>query len=447
MNLTDPYPVPPWTRPCSGRVSVPGSKSLTNRALLLAALSMEDVTLKGALFSRDSRLLITALRDLGIHVEADEARAIIHIRGQGGRVPAAEASLKVGNAGTAARFLTALVCLHPNGRYHLDGDAEMRQRPMEGLLHALREAGARFEFQEKEGHFPFTVYSSGLRGGNWTVAAGASSQMLSALMMVAPFAASPVHLRSTGARPAFVRMTEGCLRQFGATLEGEYASGYRIANTAHLALPGSTFAIEPDATAASYFLALPAVVGGCLTVRGLHENLLQGDLAFVGVLRSLGLEVRPCDDGFQSVAPATTTLEGGAYDFETFSDTFLTLAAIAPLLSGRVEIAGVGHTRHQECDRITAMAEGLARVGARVEEKPHGLVVYPFGDSPQERVDVVISTYRDHRVAMSFALLGCRDRFHDGRPWLAVEDPLCCSKTFPRFFELLNQLYQENHDG
>ena len=446
--LPDPYPVKPWTSPCRGEISLPGSKSLTNRALVLAAIGRGPVLLQNALFSRDSRLLIDNLDRLGFPIEADEERGTIRIEGQEGRIPACQAVLEVGNAGTAARFLTALVCLNPAGRYRIDGDAEMRERPMKGLLQTLEGAGARFIFHERPDHFPLTVRTNGLQGGNWHVEAAASSQMLSALMMVAPRADGPVAIEASGVRPAFVQMTEMLLRRFGVVIAGSPESGYRISPRGDLDLSPECLSVEPDATAASYFMALPKATGGSLLIRGLKKGMLQGDTALAEVLDDLGMVRKVLRRGWQiqwGKAP-----RGGArtISFETFSDTFLTLAALAPLFPFPLTLSGIGHTRFQETDRIAAMAEGLRELGTRVETGEDRMTIHPWKRN-KERNDncrVVINTYKDHRVAMSFAVAGSFDRYGDGRPWLSLADPACCGKTFPDFFSKLEKLYLNAHD-
>jgi 3-phosphoshikimate 1-carboxyvinyltransferase len=445
--LRDPYPVPVWTAPCCGSVKVPGSKSLTNRALVLAALCDGPVRLEGALFSRDSKLLVDNLRALGFEVRMDASNENVDIRGLAGRIPVAEADLFVGNAGTVARFLTAFLCLHPQGTFHLDGDQEMRNRPMAGLLDALQGLGAEITCHDQPGCFPFTIRTKGLPGGRWGVDASASSQMLSAMMMVAPFASGEVHLRASGARPAFVNMTAALMRQFGAVINGTPEDGFNISNQRPYRIDTRIFQIEPDATAASYFLTLPLVAGGSLTIEGLRAGMLQGDMEFTRVLEAVGLQVDILPEGCRSSFTGQLLARPGTFDFECFSDTFLTLAAVAPLLPFPVTIRGIGHTRHQETDRIHAMTTELRRTGAAVEEGKDRLRIHPFPvPSGTNTEPVVVQTYRDHRVAMSLAILGCRDLRGKGEPWLAVADPSCCGKTFPGFFEVLDNLYRKCHD-
>jgi 3-phosphoshikimate 1-carboxyvinyltransferase len=425
--VPDPYPVKPWTRPCTGSVRMPGSKSLTNRALVMAALSDGPACLEGALFSRDTRIMSTILRELGFKVELHPGEERIEIEGLGGRIPASGGSFHVGNAGTAARFLTAFVCLHPDGHYHFDGDEEMRTRPMLGLIEALQRQGARFTFHGEEGCFPFEVRTSGLRGGAWEVDARASSQMLSALMMVAPLAREPVKIDCPNVRPAFVNMTAGIMRQWGGIIAGTPSEGYELRGSQCYSLPGGVFEIEPAVTAASYFMMLPRVVGDPLELTGF-------------------INIHQTPDGWRISAEPTSPGEHRFYDFKLFSDTFLTLAAVAPLLSNPVTITGIGHTRFQETDRIKAMATELERAGARVEEHEASLTVHPFGEGGGPPGPVTIETYKDHRMAMSFAVLGCARGSAGDAPWIRIADPGCCGKTFPRFFEELERLYLNSHD-
>lgn len=411
--LPDKLPILPFTRPVRGRAELPGSKSITNRALLLAALAPRPVRLTGALFSRDTRIMVAALRQLGFAVAADEAAGVITVDGRGGEIPAREASLDVGNAGTAARFLTALVCLRPDGTYHFDGDEAMRRRPIGALLAALESQGARATAR----NFPFTLRTAGLPGGEVELDASESSQLLSALLMVAPRARAPLTVRLRGetvSRP-FVAMTERMVRQFAAA--------------------PSDYAIEGDATAASYFLALPLVTGGRVALGGFaSRDSLQGDVAFAEVLRTAGLELSA--DGTEASHAPGAPRRGVTADFNAFSDTFLTLAAIAPLLAGPTRISGIAHTRRQETDRVAGMARELRKLGQEVVETEDALEIHPRPLVAGQEIE----TYHDHRFAMSFGILGCLDLHGDGRPWLTVRDPGCCAKTFPGFFDLLARL-------
>jgi 3-phosphoshikimate 1-carboxyvinyltransferase len=438
-------PIAPFTRPADGAVTLPGSKSLTNRALLLAALCGDTVELRGALFSEDTEIMSAALREVGIPVEADRAANIFRVYSAGGHLPDSDATIHVGNAGTAARFLTALCAAAGRGTYHFDGVEAMRRRPMGGLLDALAKLGAKFDFLGQPGCFPFELHASGLRGGTVEIDARESSQMLSALLMVAPLASAPLRIRLVGdVRWPFVAMTLRQMAQFGqptTELALRPAAEFDVPWGRAFAAPAA-YQIEPDATAASYFLALPLATGGSVRLAGLpaRGDSLQGDLAFVDVLASVGLHIQRDGDTLVSSLPAGTKPRGIDADFNTFSDTFLTLAALAPLLEGPTTIRGLAHTRKQETDRVAGMAAELKRLGQEVVETEDTLVITP---RPLRAAE--LETYRDHRFAMSFGVLGCRNLRGDGQPWITVRDPGCCAKTFPNFFEVLAGLRASSH--
>ena len=404
-------PIIPFTGPVRGGVTLPGSKSITNRALILAALGPTTVTLRNALFSRDTRIMIAALRTLGFEITADESALTITITGGGGKIPQRDASIEVGNAGTAARFLTALVSLHPQGNYHFDGDEAMRRRPIGTLLEALEHQGATASARS----FPFTLKTAGLRGGNVRLDATESSQLLSALLMVAPHARAPLTVELKGqtvSRP-FVAMTERMVQQFST--------------------PVVDYAIEGDATAASYFAALALVTRGQLTINGLNLSpaALQGDAEFYRLLAAHQL-ITASDHQVASGHKRS----GFSADFNHFSDTFLTLAALAPLLEGPTRITGIAHTRKQETDRVAGMARELRKLGQQVMETEDTLEIHPRPLTPHREIE----TYHDHRFAMSFGILGCYDLLKNGQAWLSIKDPACCAKTFPSFFDLLADL-------
>lgn len=448
MSLPDLLPIPPFTRPVRGEVVLPGSKSLTNRALPLAALCDAPVTLTGALFSEDTHLMSEALRRLGFAVIEDAARNEIRVEGRGGAFPAAEADLFVGLAGTAARFLTALCAAAPRGVYRLDGVPQMRKRPMKPLIDALRALGADVRCTGVEGFFPLEIHARGLAGGAVELDASESSQLLSALLMVAPLARGDVTVTLRGSvRWSYVEMTAQVMQAFTADgrplIQRRDAQSFTIsAQTRPFHRPGGRYAIEPDASAASYFLALPLVTGGRLSLLGAQDSKqgLQGDTEFADVVRAVGGTVGATDRGLDvSFAPGANR-SGLDRNFKAISDTFLTLAAISPLLRGATRISGIAHTRKQETDRVAGMARELTRLGQRVVETEDALEIHP---APL-RAGETIETYHDHRFAMSFGVLGCHDLHGDGRPWLTIRDPACCAKTFPHFFELLEALRQKS---
>jgi 3-phosphoshikimate 1-carboxyvinyltransferase len=428
MPLPALLPIQPFTRPVRGDVVLPGSKSLTNRALLLAALCETPVQLSGALFSEDTHLMAEALRKLGLTIAADERAGTLLVSGQNNRfVSGGSVELFVGLAGTAARFLTALCAAAPRGVYRIDGVPQMRKRPMQGLIDVLRNLGADVRCLGEEGFFPLEIHAHGLAGGTVTIDASASSQLLSALLMVAPLARGPVDVNlASGVRWTFVEMTARLMEEFGVrTASSPDRTRFRVEPGSYRSPNG--YGIEPDATAASYFQALPIVTGGQLSLPGLRPPGagLQGDAAFALVLERV--RVRSSDRLIEE-------------NFHEISDTFLTLAAIAPLLSGPTKITGIAHTRKQETDRVAGMARELTRLGQHVVETEDSLEIHPRPLKTGETIE----TYGDHRFAMSFGVLGCHDLLRNGQSWLAVRDPGCCAKTFPHFFELLETLRQKS---
>ena len=445
--LPDPLPIQPFTRPVRGEAALPGSKSLTNRALLLAALCDQPIRLTGALFSEDTRLMAEALRRLGCSVIADETASTLAISDQRAAFTSRQpVDLFVGLAGTAARFLTALCAAAPRGVYRIDGVPQMRKRPMAGLISALRALGADVRCTGEEGFFPLEIHARGLLGGPVSLDASESSQMLSALCMVAPLAQKAVEITLVGGvRWPFVQMTARLMENFGQpAIERRKGDVVFIPAATRYVRKDGVYAIESDATAASYFVALPLVVGGSLTLPGLQGlgQGLQGDTAFLEVAQRAGARVAPADGGrgieirFQAGAPR----RGVTQDFSNFSDTFLTLAAIAPLLGGPTRITGIAHTRKQETDRVAGMARELKKLGQDVREENDALTISPRPLT----TGVEIETYHDHRFAMSFGILGCHDLLKNGRPWLSIKDPGCCAKTFPNFFELLDALREKS---
>lgn len=451
MSLPDILPIPPFTGPVRGAVALPGSKSLTNRALLLAALSdRRAVKLTGALFSEDTHLMAEALKTLGFAIIADPARGEVVIDGQDGNIPAQSADLFVGLAGTAARFLTALCAAAPHGTFRIDGIPQMRKRPMKPLIAALRALGADIRCTGEEGFFPLEIHARGLAGGAVELDASESSQLLSALLMVAPLARGDVRITLTGSfREAYVAMSALMMQAFHAGQEAlvrkEGTNVFVVrAQPKPYVLPGAAYAIEADASAASYFLALPVVAGGKLTLLGAQDAKqgLQGDTEFADVVRTIGANVHAASSGLEVSFP-----RGGARaaiaerNFKPISDTFLTLAAIAPLLDGPTRITGIAHTRKQETDRVAGMARELRKLGQDVVEETDALTITPR----PLKSGVEIETYGDHRFAMSFAILGCHALHGDGRPWLSIKNPGVCAKTFPNFFDVLAEVRSNSH--
>lgn len=434
--------VKPFHFKCASSVLPPGSKSLTNRAMILAALSGGKTLLEGALFSRDTEIMADCLSKLGYVVNLNRFEKTIEIESPMGAAPNSSAELHVGNAGTAARFVTALAALRKGGSYKFDCDDAMRSRPMAGLVEALKSQGAKFEFLGEKNALPFIMHTCGLKGGRVEIDAKASSQMLSALLMVGAFADSPmeVSLKGSTVSKPFVDMTVGIMAQFG--VETVFEGGVYKFLRPRSACGERIYKIEPDATAASYFAVLPAVVGGACEISGFAECKLQGDSAFCRLLSDAGLVKTETVGGNLIVEDAEQTVfpESMEFDFNDISDTFLTLAAVSPLLPFRLTIKGIAHTRAQETDRVAACANELRKFCESVVETDDSISVTPY---PPERLaeiaqnPITVKTYADHRMAMSFSILASRDVRGDGKPWVIIEDPGCVSKTWGEFFEVL----------
>lgn len=446
--------IKPFRGKCRASVRAPGSKSITNRALLLAALAGGKTVLNGALFSRDTLIMADCLSRLGYVVSLDKYENKIYVESVLDAVPNSEADLFVGNAGTAARFITALVALRgKGGRYFFDSDKAMYSRPIKGLVNALKSQGAQFDFLGEENHFPFRVKTCGLHGGEILIDAEASSQMLSALLMVSPMADTPVTVKLIGetvSRP-FVDMTLKVMREFGFESNVADKNTFEIAKSQKHIFQEREFNIEPDATASSYFAMLPAIVGGVCELQGFADCRLQGDAAFVGLIEELGLiKTEKTGDNLLVFASGSKVFpQKVELDFKDISDTFLTLAAVSPLLPFELKIKGIAHTRRQETDRVSAMATELRKFCARVEEHADGIEIVPFTrDELRKKISapVLVNTYDDHRIAMSFSILASADIFGDGREWIEIENPDCVSKTWENFFEELYSARSSSDD-
>ena len=450
--MSVPLAILPFKRPLSGILSLPGSKSITNRALIIAALCDGPVTLNGALFSRDTLIMIEALRQLGFEILADKENSIIQIKGQAGAIPNKSASIDVGNAGTAARFITALLAQQKEGEYRLDGDPQMRDRPMKGLIDALTELGsATFTFLEKPFHFPFQMKTHTPQKGYAQVDASASSQILSALLLTLPACKQAIQLDCPNVRTAYVQVTEQIKSHFGISKSAMTEEGaFFIENNSYQRPQDSQFFIEPDLSAASYFFALTVLHGGSLSIKNIPTKPIQGDAAFAELLKFHTLQISPEKNQWNIHRPIESSIHKDLADFNfnLFSDTFLTYAAIAPLLNKETTITGIKHTRLQETDRVSAMATELKKLGQTVIETEDSLKIISDKNALVEKAKAArakgntleIETYEDHRFAMSFGILGTYDLLEDGQAWLSIKDPDCCGKTFPDFFHTLESL-------
>ncbi len=430
MTFPDSLEIIPLGRPVDATVVVPGSKSITNRALLIAALADGRSVLTGALYSDDTRYMAAALNDLGIRVESDEANCRYVVDGQGGRIPATSGELYVGNAGTAMRFLVAALTLG-RGVYRIDGVPRMRKRPIGPLLDALNQLGANAVSEAGTDCPPVRIEANELTGGVARIPGDQSSQYFSALLIAAPFASNGVEIEVIGdlvSKP-YMTMTAQVMRDFGveAVLDTKEWRTFRVAPGQRYL--GRDYAIEPDASNASYFFAAAAVTGGRVRVNGLGRSSTQGDLEFVRVLEAMGAAVTIGDDYTEVTGPPEGKLRGVDLDLNAISDTAQTLAAIAPFADGPTTIRGVHHARLKETDRVAAVAAELRKLGQDVVERDDGLTI-----TPQPIIPASIATYDDHRMAMSFAVAGLR------AGGIRILDPGCVQKTFPDYFQRLEQL-------
>ncbi len=414
--------------PVVATVQPPGSKSLTNRHLVCAALADGRSILHGASWSDDTEAMVRGLEQLGVKTEVRLAQHEIAVTGSHGNLDADDADIDAGSAGTAMRFLTALACLG-YGRRRLDGSPRMRQRPIGALVDALTALGAQIGYEEVQGFPPLTVVARGLGGGEVVFRTPPSSQFLSAVLMVSPYALRDVMIRVDGAVPSrpYVDMTIDVMRSLGVELlENE---GRFIVPAFQRYQPGE-HAIEPDASAATYFWAAAAVTGGRIRVSGLTRASRQGDVRFVDVLAQMGCRVHEDGSSLEVEAPADGRLRGVSIDLNEMPDTVQTLAVAALFADGPTEIRNVANLRIKETDRIAALATELTRLGAKVDPRPDGLTIHP----PERVTPAMIETYDDHRMAMSFAIAGL---VVDG---IVIKDAGCVSKSFPDFFEVLGRL-------
>jgi 3-phosphoshikimate 1-carboxyvinyltransferase len=416
----------PLTGPLDARVAVPGSKSITNRAMILAAMAQGRSVLDSVLVSDDTRYMTDALRTLGFLVETDEQAHRITVGGRGGVIPAHGGEIFVGGAGTVMRFIVAMVTLG-EGRFRIDGNQRMRQRPIGPQLDAMQRLGASVYSERNNNCPPVIVDASRARfeGGTTSIDARVSSQFVSAMLMPAPIWKAGLKLGVIGdaARP-FIDMTLRLMEAWGA---------HSIVDADQIVVSGGQwyraqrFVVEPDASSASYFAAAAALLGGTVRIEGLASNSVQGDIGFLGVLQRMGARVTWHPDCVE--VAGTGQLTGVDVAMNSMPDMVPTLAAIAPFASSLTKIRNVAFIRHHESDRIRALATELRRIGADVNETEDGLEIRPSTMHPAP-----IETYDDHRIAMSFAVLGLK------LPGLKIKHPGCVAKTFPDFFDRLAAL-------
>ncbi len=412
------------------KVEVPGSKSITNRALLLAALSSSRCVLKGILFSDDSRAFLDCLQNLGFDVEICEEKKEAIIQGTGGKIPNKKATVNVRSAGTAARFLTVMLAL-AGGEYEMNASEQMCKRPMDPLLTVLKEAGVEFVFHGEEGHFPFTLKSENIMMKEVSIDTKISSQFASALLMSGVILPDGLKVNMLGDRVegSYIKMTLAMMEQFGICVTRE-TNSVSVPYTEKFGL--EEYTVEPDVSGACYFYAMAPLLKTNVIVLGVHKNSLQGDIKFLEVLEQMGCKAEETEEGICIRGSELSHYEGVTISMKDFSDQTMTMAAIAPFANSPTLIQNVGHIRFQESDRISAIVTELNRMGIICREVPEEEGIYI---EPGTIRDAEIETYDDHRMAMAFSLIGVKT----GK--VTILNPGCCKKTFENYFEVLETIY------
>lgn len=437
VSATSQYVMHPVGRPVFGAIRPPGSKSLTNRALVTAALASGVSRLTGVLKSRDTEVMIDSLKRLGIAVDDRLDEQCVTVTGCGGRIPRASAELWLENSGTSIRFLAAMCAIGPGdgakGSYRLDGNARMRERPIQDLTSALTSMGCVANCELGSGCPPVVIESTGLSAPRVSIGTGKSSQFLSALLLAAPYSSVPLNIETLGPMVSepYIDMTLGVMARFGVTVDISQPGYYRVSQGSYAA---ADYDIEPDASAASYFFAAAAITQGRVTVEGLNQQALQGDVHFVRALERMGCDVTW---GADHVTVTGRPLRGIDIDMNAISDTAQTLAVVATFAAGPTTIRNIAHVRHKETDRITAVVTELTKLGIHATEFHDGMTIHPGLPHCSAAAPQLVHTYDDHRMAMSFALLGL---VHSG---VVIDDPACTSKTYPDFFADLSRLCEE----
>jgi 3-phosphoshikimate 1-carboxyvinyltransferase len=419
--------IPCCSGPVVGTIRPPGSKSITNRALVCAALADGTSQLTGALDSQDTQVMVRGLEALGIVLDADWKRGHVHVHGCGGNIPATSANINCAASGTTIRFLSA-VCGLAKGVYQLDGTPRMRKRPIGDLVMAMQQLGVNADTRSEGGCPPIVIHSSGCTGGVAQVAGNISSQFASGLAMVGPCTRDGLTIEFTGTLVSlpYLEMTKLVMQSFGGHCDSTRTHTWRINPTGY---QGIEYAIEPDASAASYFVAAAAMTGGRVRIEGLGRSSMQGDVNFCDVLEKMGCSVEWHESPHPGVTVSGRATHGIDIDMNAISDTVPTLAVVALFASEPTHIKNVAHIRDKETDRIRDLATELRKLGAKVTEHPDGLTIYP---SPLHKA--TIQTYDDHRMAMSLSLVGLCVEGVD------IIDPSCVAKTFPDYWNRLSDI-------
>ena len=420
--------IDPFTKPPNVDMTLPGSKSITNRALVVAALAEGRSTLRKALFSEDTLAMVDSLRLLGVEIEAVQSEETLIVNGCAGKPQSDGSPLWVRQSGTTARFIMPIAAL-TRGEVTIDGDEQIRTRPHNELFDALEHIGIGITYQEGEGSLPVAINGEKIHSASVDVSTSLSSQYLSAILLAAPCMPDDMTITATGdmVSAPYIAMTIDIMRSFGADVEEINGNQFLIRANGYSA---KDYEVETDASTASYFFAAAAISGGRVKIAGLGQHSIQGDLGFVDLLEEMGAKVHKDKNTVEVIGPKQ--LKGIETSMKSISDTSLTLAAIAPLTQGTVTVSGIGFIEHKESDRVNAVVAELQKLGVRADNHGDGFTV-----QSGEPASGVIETYDDHRIAMAFTVLGL---VSDG---IAINNSECVSKTFPEFFEYIDQLRLE----
>lgn len=412
----------------NGTVNLPGSKSLSNRALLLAALAQGETTIKNLLDSDDIRHMLNALSSLGIEYRLSDDKTECVLQGNGGAINTEQAQeLFLGNAGTAMRPLCAALCLG-QGEFTLTGEPRMSERPIDSLVESLQQMGCDIRYHDFPGFPPVTIKGTGLSGGKVSIDGSVSSQFLTAFLMAAPLAKADVEIEILGelvSKP-YIEITLDLMKKFGVNVKHENLQHFSIKGNQQYQSPGVVH-VEGDASSASYFLAAAAIKGGSVTVTGVGSDSVQGDKHFADVLEAMGAKV---DWAPHAITVTADALNGVDLDMNHIPDAAMTIATTALFAKGKTSIRNIYNWRVKETDRLFAMATELRKVGAIVDEGHDYITITP----PESLVHAAIDTYNDHRIAMCFSLVALSDT-----P-VTINDPGCTAKTFPSYFEAFESI-------
>ncbi len=389
-------------------VRVPGSKSITNRALVLAALSNDICTLDGVSLCEDCQAMIDCLIELGFEITLDDENCIVTVKGEGGNIPNKDATINVKSAGTVARFLSAMLAVC-GGEYTLNSSEQMKKRPMKEFLDSLVELGVVINYLEDEGHFPFEIKSNGLKDFDIEINTDTSTQYASAMLLTQSISNSNISLTGNRVDGSYIKMTKNMIENFS-----------------------SNYKIEPDVSCACYFYAMALILGTKAKVEGVHLDSMQGDIKFLKLLEELGADVTDEEDGVLVDCSFVTSFEGLEVDMHDFSDQALTFAVVAAFAQTPSIVRNVGHIRNQESNRMMVIKSELEKIGAQVEIVDDDIYI-----NPGKLHGAEIETYEDHRVAMSFAIAGLK--IED----MIIQNPNCCKKTFAYYFDIIDDLSKE----